>query len=281
MEKTVQKKTSQEESAVEESGQSFESQALTEHLRELRSCLIVTIIAVIIGFAVSYGFIKPIGTWFFKPLIDVLPEGSSLIFTSYQEGFFFYLKLALVCGLLLASPVIFYQIWLFIAPGLYKHEKRILVPFTFLSTLCFLGGTAFGYLVVFPPAFRFLVGYSNEFLTSLPSVSEYFSLAVRLLIAFGVIFEMPILMVFLAKMGVVTVSFLNKNRKYAILINFIIAAILTPTPDVVNQMMMGIPLLILYEISVVAVYFFGKKSFGGFDGKEIVGSDGNSSENTV
>jgi len=177
---------------------------------------------------------------------------------------FFYLKLALVCGLLLASPVIFYQIWRFVAPGLYKHEKRVIVPFTFLSSVCFIGGAAFGYFVVFPPAFKFLVGYSNEYLTSLPAVSEYFSLALRLLIAFGVIFEMPILMVFLAKMGIVTVPFLNKNRKYAILINFIIAAILTPTPDVVNQMMMGIPLLILYEISVVAVYFFGKQTFMGF-----------------
>ncbi len=148
----------------------------------------------------------------------------------------------------------------------------MLLPFTFLSTVCFLGGAAFGYFVVFPPAFRFLVGYSNEFLTSMPAVSEYFSLALRLLIAFGVIFEMPILMVFLAKMGVVNVAFLNKNRKYAILINFVIAAILTPTPDVVNQMMMGIPLLILYEISVVSVYFFGKKSFAGFleDEKEEV-----------
>ncbi len=140
----------------------------------------------------------------------------------------------------------------------------MLLPFTFLSTVCFLGGSAFGYLVVFPPAFRFLVGYSNEFLTSMPAVSEYFSLALRLLIAFGVIFEMPIFMVFLAKIGVVNVAFLNKNRKYAILINFIIAAILTPTPDVVNQMMMGIPLLILYEISVISVYFFGRKSFTGF-----------------
>lgn len=255
---------SEEKSTATGEGAPLESQALTEHLRELRSCLIASLVAVIIGFAVSYAFIKPIGTWFFKPLIAVLPDKSSLIFTSYQEGFFFYLKLALVCGLLFATPVIFYQVWRFIAPGLFKHEKRVLLPFTFLSTICFIGGAAFGYFVVFPPAFRFLVGYSNEFLTSLPSVSEYFSLALRLLIAFGVIFEMPILMVFLAKMGVVTVSFLNKNRKYAILINFIIAAILTPTPDVVNQMMMGIPLLVLYEISVVAVYFFGKKTFAGF-----------------
>ena len=268
----MQDESREEKKIADEGGQSFESQALTEHLRELRSCLITSLIAVIIGFAASYGFIKPIGTWFFKPLMEVLPEESTLIFTSYQEGFFFYLKLALVCGLLLATPVIFYQIWKFIAPGLFKHEKRILVPFTFLSTICFLGGTAFGYFVVFPPAFRFLVGYSNDFLTSMPAVSEYFSLALRLLIAFGVIFEMPILMVFLAKMGVVSVAFLNKNRKYAILINFVIAAILTPTPDVVNQMMMGIPLLILYEISVVAVHFFGKKGFSGFVDEEEASS---------
>lgn len=164
----------------------------------------------------------------------------------------------------MASPVIFYQAWVFIAPGLYKHEKRVLVPFTLLSTLCFAGGSLFGYFFIFPPAFKFLVGYSNDFLTSLPSVSEYFSLALRLLIAFGVIFEMPIVMVFLAKMGIVDVSFLNRNRKYAILINFVIAAILTPTPDIVNQMMMGVPMMVLYEISLLAVWVFGKKTFIGY-----------------
>ena len=177
---------------------------------------------------------------------------------------FFYLKLALVVGILLASPVIFSQLWRFIAPGLYKHEKKVLIPFSLLSTCCFIGGAAFGYLVVFPPAFRFLVGYNNEFLTSLPAVSEYFTLATRLLLAFGAIFEMPVLMVFLAKIGMVNVAFLNRNRKYAILVNFIVAAVLTPTPDVVNQMMMGIPLLVLYEISVLAVWLFGRRSFKDF-----------------
>ncbi len=145
------------------------------------------------------------------------------------------------------------------APGLYKHEKRLLLPFSFLSSLCFLGGAAFGYYVVFPPAFRFLLGYSADFLSPMPAVNEYFSLSLRLLIAFGVVFELPILMVFLAKMGIVDVPFLNKNRKYAILINFIIAAVLTPTPDVVNQLLMGIPLLVLYEVSVIAVWLFGRK----------------------
>jgi sec-independent protein translocase protein TatC len=140
----------------------------------------------------------------------------------------------------------------------------VVVPFTLISTIFFISGAAFGYFLVFPPAFKFLVGYNNDFLTSLPAVSEYFSLALRLLIAFGVIFEMPVMMVFLAKAGLVSVAFLNRNRKYAILINFIIAAILTPTPDIVNQMMMGIPLLVLYEVSVLAVWFFGRKSFTGF-----------------
>jgi len=165
----------------------------------------------------------------------------------------------------MACPVIFSQIWRFVAPGLFSHEKKVVIPFSVLSSICFIGGAAFGYFVVFPPAFKFLVGYNNEFLTSMPAVSEYFSLAIRLLLAFGVIFEMPIFMVFLAKVGLIDVGFLNRNRKYSILVNFIIAAILTPTPDVVNQLMMGVPLMVLYEISVLAVWAFGKKGFSGFD----------------
>jgi sec-independent protein translocase protein TatC len=164
---------------------------------------------------------------------------------------------------LLASPVIFWQVWKFVAPGLYKHEKKVLFPFTLVSSFCFLGGAAFGYFVVFPPAFGFLLGYSADFLDPMPAVNEYFSLSIRLLLAFGVIFELPVLMIFLAKIGIVDVSFLNKNRKYAVLINFIIAAILTPTPDVVNQMLMGVPLLVLYEISVLGVWLFGRKKLAG------------------
>ncbi|MGL1931230.1 MAG: twin-arginine translocase subunit TatC [Desulfotalea sp.] len=198
--------------------------------------------------------------------------GSSREYFSYfyvlPRRVFFYLKLALVCGILLASPVIFSQFWRFIAPGLFKHERKIVIPFTILSTICFVGGAAFGYLVVFPPAFSFLVGYNNEFLTSLPGVSEYFTLATRLLLAFGFIFEMPIMMVFLAKAGLIDVKFLNKHRKYAILLDFVVAAILTPTPDVVNQLMMAVPLMVLYEISVVMVWLFGRKNFKGFSGEE-------------
>lgn len=157
------------------------------------------------------------------------------------------------------------------APGLYQQEKRVLLPFSLLSTVCFLGGAAFGYFVVFPPAFRFLLGYSADFLSPMPAVNEYFSLSIRLLIAFGVIFELPILMVFLAKIGIVDVAFLNRNRKYAILINFIIAAVLTPTPDIVNQLLMGVPLLVLYEMSIIAVWLFGRK-------KLLYGTHGNVEE---
>jgi len=164
-----------------------------------------------------------------------------------------------VSGVLLSSPVIFWQFWAFVAPGLYQHEKRVVVPFSLLSSVCFLGGAAFGYYVVFPPAFRFLMGYTTDFLSALPTVTEYFSLCLRLLIAFGVVFEMPVFMVLLAKLGIVDRPFLSRNRKYAFLLSFIIAAILTPTPDVVNQLLMAVPLVVLYEVSIIAVWLFGKK----------------------
>lgn len=158
--------------------------------------------------------------------------------------------------MLLASPVLLLQIWRFVAPGLYHHEKKALLIFAVISAFCFLGGGLFGYLLVFPPAFRFLIGYSNSYLFALPTVSEYFSLSLRLLLAFGVVFELPVFLVLLGKLGIIDVAFLRRNRKYAVLIAFIVAAILTPTPDVVNQVLMGGPLVILYEIGIVAVRIF-------------------------
>ena len=142
-----------------------------------------------------------------------------------------------------------------------------MVPFTIISTLCFVLGAAFGYFVAFPPVFHFLLGYSSAFLEPLPAVDEYFSLALRLFLAFGLIFELPVFMVFLGKIGVVNKPFLVKHRKYAVLISFVVAAILTPTPDVVNQMLMAIPLILLYEISIVAVAVFAKKPLSFFPAK--------------
>ncbi len=161
--------------------------------------------------------------------------------------------------------MLFQQIWRFIAPGLYRHEKRVLLPFTCISCLCFIGGAVFGYFVVFPPAFLFLIGYASDILEPMPTVGEYFTLAVQLLFAFGVIFELPVVMVFLAKIGVVDTSLLRRRRKYAILFIFVVAAILTPTPDVVNQLLMAAPLIILYEVSIFAVGFWGRSVFSGFE----------------
>lgn len=153
--------------------------------------------------------------------------------------------------------MIFWQLWSFIAPGLYNHEKQVVLPFTAVSVICFLGGAAFAYYVVFPPAFRFLVGYSHEYLTTMPGVSEYFGLSLRLLIAFGLIFELPVFMVMLARLRVVDAPFMVRHRRYAVLLAFILAAILTPTADPVNHLLMAGPLIVLYEISIVMVKVFG------------------------
>jgi sec-independent protein translocase protein TatC len=149
----------------------------------------------------------------------------------------------------------------------------VLLPFSFVSTVCFLGGAAFGYFVVFPPAFRFLIGYSSQFLDPMPAVSEYFTLALQLLLAFGVVFELPVFMVFLAKVGIINAPFLVKNRKYAFLLSFVIAAILTPTPDVVNQLFMAAPLIVLYEISILAVGFFARKPLTAFAEEDKAGKE--------
>jgi Twin arginine targeting (Tat) protein translocase TatC len=162
-----------------------------------------------------------------------------------------------------ASPVIFLQIWRFISPGLYHHEKRVLIPFALISTLCFLAGAAFGYWVVFSPVFQFLLGYASDVLEPMPAVDEYFSLALRLFFAFGLIFELPVALVFLARIGVVNKQFLTRNRKYAVLIAFVVGAILTP-PDVVSQVLMAVPLILLYEVSILAVGFFARTTLPGF-----------------
>ncbi len=233
--------------------------SLTEHLAELRTRLIRSIAAVTVGFCISYVFIEPIFAMLSRPLEKVLPPGTSLIFTSYPEAFFTYLKLALVCGIFIASPFILYEIWAFVAPGLYEHEKKWALPFVVFSSIFFVGGAFFGYVVVFPAAFNFLAGYAGQDLKLLPSVSEYFSLTIKLLLGFGAAFELPIFMVFMALIGLIDARMLRKNRKYALLIIFILAAVLTPTPDVVNQCLLAAPLLILYEISIFLVALIGKR----------------------
>jgi sec-independent protein translocase protein TatC len=187
-----------------------------------------------------------------------MPPEEKLIYTGLPEAFFTYLKVAFLAGLLLAVPVIVHQLWMFIAPGLYDKEKRLVLPVVFLSSVFFLGGALFGYFVVFPFGFKFFMGFASDYVKPLPSMKEYLGFSAKLLLAFGVVFELPLFVTFLAKLGIVNVRFLKSNRKYAILLFFVFASILTP-PDVITQIMMAGPLILLYEVGILGARVFGKK----------------------
>ena len=227
-----------------------EKQPFLGHLEELRKRFVAIAIAVGVGFAISYAFAERLFNLLILPLKAVMPEGDQLIFTNLPEMFFTYLKVALLSGVMLMAPFIFYQLWMFIAPGLYRREKKYVIPFVVASTILFVGGALFGYFVVFPFGFKFFIGFSNEYVKALPSVKQYFSFAIKLLFAFGIVFELPVVIFFLTKMGIVTPELLSRKRKYAILLTFVLAAILTP-PDVITQCMMAGPLIILYEIGIL------------------------------
>ena len=231
---------------------------LTEHLVELRKRIVICIAAVGIGFSISYLFSEKLFFILSRPLIVLLPEGNSFIFTNITEAFFTYLKLSFFAGIFIASPVILYEIWCFVAPGLYDREKRYLFPFVFFSSIFFLGGTSFGYFFVFPIAFKFFLGFNSEYIRMLPSIKEYLSFSCKFLLAFGIVFELPVFILFLSKLGIVNEKQLRSNRKFVIVIVFIIAAFLTP-PDVVSQVLMAVPLIGLYEISIGVAKIFGKK----------------------
>lgn len=235
----------------------------TEHLEELRKRLIVSFIAVAVGFVICYFFKELIFSWLMQPLIKALhqlPGGHAykLIYTAPHEAFLTYLKVSFIAGVGLASPVILFQFWRFAAPGLYEHEKRYLYPIVFLCSFFFVGGALFGYFIVFPYGFQFFTSFANNYITPMISTREFLSFATRLLLAFGLVFELPLLSFFLAKIGLLSATFLKRQRKYAIIVSFIAAAILTP-PDVFTQCLMAGPLLILYEMSVWIAYFFGRK----------------------
>ncbi|MCG6893033.1 MAG: twin-arginine translocase subunit TatC [Desulfobacteraceae bacterium] len=244
----------------------------TAHLEELRNRLIKSFIAVGIGFVACYGFKERLFDILVYPLITVMKPGEKLVFTGLPEAFFTYLKVAFLAGLILAAPVIIYQFWMFVAPGLYKKERMLLLPIVFLSTLFFVGGALFGYFIVFPWGFKFFLGFATETIRPLPSMKEYLSFSSKLLLAFGLAFELPIVITFMAKIGLVSVAFLKKNRKYALLLFFIGAAILTP-PDVVTQIMMALPLMFLYELSIIGARIFGKKPDVVSDEKEEPDTD--------
>ena len=231
---------------------------LLEHLGELRRRLVRGFLAILIGFFACYGFAKELFYYLSLPLLKVMPADAKFIYTGVAEGFFVDLKVSFVAGLFVACPYLFYQIWAFIAPGLYEEEQRYVVPLAFTSALFFLGGGLFCYFVVFPFAFTFFMSYSTDNIVAMLSINEYLSFALKMLIAFGLIFEMPLFSFFLARLGIISAQWMRDVRKYAVLAVFIIAAILTP-PDVFSQLRMAAPMLVLYEISIWVAAAVGKK----------------------
>jgi len=232
---------------------------LTAHLQELRKRLIFSFIAIGIGFVICYAFADTLFEILARPLMKIMPAGGSLIFTSVAEAFFTYMKIGFIAGVILASPFILYQIWAFIAPGLYRHEKGYIVPFVLGGSLFFTLGVLFGYFIAIPVGFRFLLGYATDFIKPMPSMKEYLTFTVKFLLAFGLVFEFPVVLVLLARIGIVDAKMLAKQRRYAILLVFILAAVVTPSPDLLSQVLTAIPLIALYELSILLSRIFGKK----------------------
>ncbi len=230
-----------------------------EHLDELRKRITHAVVALLVGFLIAFGFINQITTFVYARLTADIP-GGSFIYTDPGEAFFIWIKIAAIAGLLVASPYVMWQVWLFIAPGLYANEKKLAVPFVIFGSTLFISGSAFSHYILFPFAWRFFASFSNEFVTFTPRIEPVFSLYVKLLLAMGVIFQLPMLMFVLARFGMVTARFLLRNFKYAVLITLVISAIVTPDGSFVPQVIMAASMIALYLVGIAVVWIFGKKT---------------------
>lgn len=229
-----------------------------EHLEEFRKRVVIAALALMVGFLASWAYAPEIFKLLERPVLQFLAPGDKLAFTRLTAPFFLYMKVAFFSGIFLSSPVILWQLWLFLAPGLYPREKRYAAPFIIFATLFFLAGGYFGYEVVFPMACKFFVEMGQDF-KQVITIEDYFSFASKMILGMGLVFETPILIFFLARLGIVTPAFLLQKFKYALVIIFIIAAIITPTPDVVTQAALAVPMILLYLLGIGISYLFGKK----------------------
>jgi sec-independent protein translocase protein TatC len=229
-----------------------------EHLEELRKRLIVSLLALFGGFLACWYFAPRLFDFLSAPVRRALPPGQNLAYTTLSEPFVLYFRVAMLAGVIVASPIILWQTWLFVAPALYRHERKWVWPFLAASVFFFLSGCAFGYFEAFPLVVGFLVGVGKPF-QAVITINEYLSTATKIILGLGLCFEMPILVFFLARMGVVTEKWLLAKLKYAILIIFIIAAVITPTPDVTTQCVFAVPMILLYLLGIGAAWLFRKR----------------------
>lgn len=252
-----------------------EKMPFTEHLSELRNRIVVSLVALLAGFILCFSFSEnlfrvlllplrfEIGFTLSSPFMKLIPskvQNPSLIFTAPAEAFWMHMKVSLVASLILSLPVILHQFWKFISPGLLSREKKYVGPFVVVASLLFLAGALFCFSFVLPFAMGFLLTYKTESMTPLLSVGNYVDFCLKFILAFGAIFELPIVIVFLTRMGIVTPETLSRNRKYAVLLAFVAAALLTPTPDAFNQMLMAGPIIVLYEAGVLVSRVFRRKA---------------------
>ncbi len=248
---------------------------LTAHLEELRWRLIKSLLAVAVGFAATSNLADQLFAFLTRPLLALNPGPVELIGTGVTEAFFTKLKVSFIAAIFVVSPVLFYQGWMFIAPGLYDQEKRYVRPFVFFATIFFALGAVFCYWVVFPVGYRFFIEeYQSIGVSPSIRISEYLTFTARMLLAFGITFELPVVTFFLARIGLVTHHTMLAYARYAVLVIFIVAAVLTPGPDIASQLLMAGPLLMLYGLSIGVAYVFATARATGEDATEGAADDG-------
>ena len=236
----------------------LQKMSFLEHLEELRKRLVVSFAAIGVGFLVCWNYADKLYHLLERPLTAYLPPGDKLAYTRLTAPFFLYMKMAFFAGLFVASPIVIMQLWMFISPGLYKRERRWAVPFIVFASIFFILGGYFGYRVLLPATCGFFVETGKQF-KQMITIDDYFSFSTMIILAAGLVFETPILIFFLARLGIVTPAFLLQKFKYAVVLAFVIAAVVTPTPDMVTQSALAIPMILLYLLGIGIAYVFGKK----------------------
>jgi sec-independent protein translocase protein TatC len=229
-----------------------------EHLEDLRKRLFYSFIAILVAVIPAWTFSRQLYDLLARPVTQYLPEGTRMAFTTLAAPFMLYLKVSFLAAVFVTSPFVFYQLWMFISPGLYQREKKYVIPFVFFTSFFFILGALFGYYIVFPWACRFFINLGKDFQPVI-TVDQYFNFALKVLLGIALVFELPTLVYFLSKIGLVTSRWMVKNFKYAVLIAFVVAALITPTPDMVTQSIVAVPMIALYGLSILIAMVVGKR----------------------